>query len=72
MGTRFDYLKPRNLSAVDSETFAVSPYVTFFQSEFANFSLQYQHRENGGSADDTNALVFEATFSIGNHVHPVS
>lgn len=72
-GIRFDYLKPRELSDIDKETWALSPYLTLHQSEFANFSLQFTHRENADPAEEAeNAVILEATFLIGKHSHPVA
>lgn len=71
-GIRFDYLEPRDANEGSGESFEVSPYITFWQSEFANFRLQYSHIEpakGAGEADD--AVYLQANFLIGAHSHPV-
>jgi hypothetical protein len=79
-GIRFDYLKPLGSTTLEDGTvtefvnfgsdysWAVSPYLTFWQSEFAHFRLQYQHSEiAGGKSDD--AILLQATFQIGTDRH---
>lgn len=72
LGVRFDYLEPRDVDEGLGETIEVSPYITFWQSEFANFRLQYSHVEPAaadGQSDD--AVYLQANFMIGAHSHPV-
>jgi hypothetical protein len=74
VGLRLDYAQALH----DSEDFewAVSPYWTFWQSDFARWRLQYTHTQRrlesvnpSFSSDD--ALMLQATFSIGIHrPHP--
>jgi hypothetical protein len=72
VGVRFDYLEPRNLAEGNGETTEVSPYITFRQSEFANFRLQYSHVEPADPSGDTDdAIYLQANFLIGAHSHPV-
>ena len=72
-GIRFDYLQPREVDGEHDESYEISPYITFWQSEFANFRLQYSHVEpaaNDGETDD--AVHLQANFLIGAHSHPVA
>ncbi len=70
-GIRFDYLEALDL-AEQGRTAAISPYITLWQSEFANFRLQYTHTEPGAAADRANNEIFlQANFMIGSHQHPV-
>ena len=74
VGTRFDYLEPLGVSESfgHGQTTAISPYVTFWQSEFANFRLQYQHIDPADPEQESNDQVFlQANFLIGSHRHPV-
>lgn len=72
-GIRFDYLEPRTVIDEHGRTTAVSPYITFWQSEFASFRLQYQHLDAASAdAKSDDALFFQINFLIGAHSHPVS
>lgn len=69
VGGRFDYVEPVNLDdAIRDATYGYSAYVTFYQSEFARFRLQYQHADlvEGGSDD---RFFLQATAAIGVHKH---
>ncbi|MBI1977841.1 MAG: hypothetical protein HYS55_03720 [Candidatus Omnitrophica bacterium] len=73
-GVRFDYLEPLGVSEPfgHGQTTAISPYITFWQSEFANFRLQYQHIEQADPSLESDDQVFlQANFLIGSHRHPV-
>lgn len=71
-GVRFDYVEPLGVIDQHGRTASVSPYLTFWQSEFANFRIQYSHTDPAGAdekADD--AIYLQANFLIGSHKHPV-
>lgn len=71
-GVRFDYLEPSAITDGHGRTTAVSPYLTFWQSEFAQFTLQYQHLDPADpDAKSDDMLIFQANVAIGNHTHPV-
>lgn len=71
-GIRFDYLEPIGVTRGHNQTTGVSPYLTFWQSEFANFSLQYTHLEPANPAEKSDdMIVLQAEFLIGVHKHPV-
>lgn len=71
-GVRFDYVEPLGINDAHYQTTGISPYLTFWQSEFANFRLQYQHLEPASPAAKSDDIVFlEANFLIGSHKHPV-
>ena len=71
-GIRFDYLEPLDVTGQHGQTTGVSPYITFWQSEYADFKLQFSHLEpqNGGGKSD-NMVFLQADFLIGAHKHPV-
>lgn len=74
-GVRFDYLEPLGVSESlgHGQTTAISPYFTFWQSEFANFRLQYQHIDPANPSQESNDQVFlQANVIIGSHRHPVN
>jgi len=71
-GIRFDYLEPLDVTGEHHASTAVSPYLTFWQSEFASFQVQYTHSDPAsadGFSDD--AVYLRANFMIGAHKHPV-
>ena len=72
-GVRFDYSQfPTNDK--DSE-WAITPYVTFWQSEFTRLRLEYSHKERNSDItpveEGDNSLTLQATFTLGSHrPHP--
>ena len=72
-GLRFDYSQfPTNDK--DSE-WSISPYLTFWQSEFTRLRLEYTHSERNSVTmpveEGDNALTLQATFTLGEHKqHP--
>ncbi len=70
VGLRVDYVEP--LDFVDHDTVGVSPYITFWQSEFANFRLQYSYTKPAdGALEPNNEVFLKANVLIGAHRHPV-
>lgn len=71
IGGRFDYVEPVDtdpaLLARHADT-AWSGYVTFYQSEFARWRLQYRHTNFALGGDD-NTIFAQATVAIGVHKH---
>ncbi len=68
-GLRFDYSQfPTNDK--DSE-WSISPYLTFWQSEFSRLRLEYSHSERNSVTvpveEGDNSLTLQATFSLGSH-----
>lgn len=71
-GIRFDYLEPLDVVGEHVQSTGVSPYITFWQSEFADFRLQYSHSEGaGGDSKSEDTIFLAANFLIGAHKHPV-
>ncbi len=71
-GVRFDYLQPLDVVGQHRESTGISPYLVFWQSEFADFKLQYSHFEPAnGDAKSDNLIFLQADFLIGAHKHPV-
>ncbi|MBI4430508.1 MAG: hypothetical protein HY587_02210 [Candidatus Omnitrophica bacterium] len=71
-GARFDYVRPLEITDQYEQTYAISPYITFWQSEFASFSVQYTHKEPANPVEKTDEMIFlEANSLIGQHKHPV-
>jgi hypothetical protein len=68
-GLRFDYSQfPTNDR--DSE-WSISPYLTFWQSEFTRLRLEYTHSERNSITipveEGDNSLTLQATFTLGAH-----
>jgi hypothetical protein len=66
-GVRLDWTE----DALDDtkEVWAVSPYITWYWSEFLRFRLEYQHKDGDKPSEDT--LYFQATWVFGAHPpHP--
>ncbi len=71
-GIRFDYLEPRLSVGTDRATIGVSPYITFWQSEFADFRLQFSHTNPANHEEKAdNAIYLKANVLIGVDKHPV-
>lgn len=67
VGTRLDWTK----NALDErqEVWGVSPYVSWYWSEFLRFRMEYQHKGGDVKVEDT--LYFQVTFIYGAHPpHP--
>lgn len=73
VGGRFDYVEPIDVDqailARDADT-AWSGYVTFYQSEYARWRLQYRHTNFALGGDD-NTVFLQGTVAIGVHKHPL-
>ncbi len=70
VGGRFDYVEPVDPAASnprDADT-ALSAYLTFYQSEFARWRVQYKHVEEADGGND-DQLLLQGTFAIGVHKH---
>ena len=68
-GIRFDYTEFPSVAVRgpgDSD-WAISPYVTYYLTEFLRLRFEYQHREfdQGGTWNSEENLLFGLTFSIG-------
>ena len=70
LGGRFDYVVPTDISSdsPDEADIAGSAYLTFHQSEFARWRLQYEHVEFADGSDD-NRVFLQGTIAIGVHKH---
>ncbi len=72
-GLRFDYSQfPTNDKGSE---WSISPYLTFWQSEFTRLRLEYTHSEKNSTVtpveEGDNSLTLQATFTLGAHrPHP--
>lgn len=69
-GFRFDYVELVDNPLADPHDADVgyAGYLTFYQSEFARWRLQYNHIDLAGGKDD-NQFWIQGTFAIGDHKH---
>lgn len=70
IGGRWDYVIPTDTNPLDPEDadWAASGYLTFHQTEFTRWRLQYQHVEFMDGKDDDRVFV-QGTFIFGVHKH---
>lgn len=76
-GGRYDWVEVANYDPFDpdepharDEEEAFSAWITFHQSEFARWRLQYEHIELADGLND-DRLMLQGTFVIGWHQHPI-
>ncbi|OGW81068.1 MAG: hypothetical protein A2Z83_01580 [Omnitrophica bacterium GWA2_52_8] len=69
-GLRFDYAQLVNhpLRSSGGTDSGYTGYITFFQTEFARWRLQYNHIESSRGKDDDQFLI-QGIFAIGEHKH---
>jgi hypothetical protein len=66
-GLRLDWTE--NPAAGDEELWAISPYLSWYWSEFLRFRFEYQHRD--GDIENADVLYLQATYVFGAHPpHP--
>jgi hypothetical protein len=71
VGGRLDYVEPTDvdpLLRVRPGDLSASNYLTFYQSEFARWRLQYRHTEFAQGGND-NTVFLQGTVAIGVHKH---
>ena len=70
LGSRWDWVEPIELEENATRDYeqALAAYLTFFQSEFARWRLQYQHAWLQDDSVD-NIFYLQGTFAIGTHKH---
>ncbi len=82
LGIRLDYYQPdqkgyANLGASlaphafadDVHFWQATPYLTYQQSPFVRYRLEYSHLERQGLAEPEDALIFQLIFAAGPHKH---
>ncbi len=69
-GFRFDYVEPvdRLLADPNKAEIGYTGYLTFYQSEFARWRVQYSHVVRTTGEND-NRVFLQGTFAIGEHKH---
>jgi hypothetical protein len=80
LGVRLDYFKPDQKSYAagslaphaypdDVHFWQVSPYLTYQQSPFVKYRLEYSHLERKGVEPPEDSLTFQLIFAAGPHKH---
>jgi hypothetical protein len=80
LGIRLDYFKPDQKSYAarslapqaypdDVHFWQLSPYLTFQQSPFVKYRLEYSHLERKGAEPPEDSLTFQLIFAAGPHKH---
>jgi len=70
-GIRFDYLNPLDVAGGHGST-EVSPYLIFWQSEYADLKLQYSYTNHAGENEKIdNAVYITVDFLLGAHSHAI-
>ncbi len=80
LGVRLDYFKPDQKDYAggflaphaypdDVSFWQVSPYLTFSQSPFVRYRLEYSHLEQRGIEPAEDSLTFQLIFAAGPHKH---
>jgi len=84
IGIRYDYYKPDSkgyanvanaslaplaYTADDAYRWQICPYLTWWQSEFVKFRLEYDYADGSGMEKPENILWFQAIFAAGPHKH---
>lgn len=72
IGTRYDYVEPTKLedASAQSADRAYSAMLTYYQSEFARWRLQYQYADLADGTEE-NRFFLQGTFAIGVHKHMI-
>lgn len=72
-GFRYDnvQLVDRPVDALEHQDEGYTGYLTFYQSEFARWRVQFSHFDLTDGSDDNQVMV-QGTFSIGEHKHKLS
>ncbi|GJL64469.1 MAG: hypothetical protein NPIRA04_31230 [Nitrospirales bacterium] len=58
-----------NTSGKRTEAMTLSPYITFYPSEFQRFVLQFNHSNYGNTLGPNNQVLFQWQVVIGSHQH---
>ena len=68
-GLRVDYAQPLVLNNEDQYVWQLIPYLTFWQSEFVYFRLEYAHLQGKNLETKDNRVTLQLNWSLGPHKH---
>ena len=81
VGVRYDYYEPDQkawagapftplaVTAANAEQNMISPYITYQQSPFVKYRLEWNKLDSEGFSQDENRLIFQIIFAAGPHKH---
>jgi len=62
-------LRPLAYSERDAYRWQVSPYITWLQSPFVRYRLEYNHEDGHGMEDEEDRIMLQVIFAAGPHKH---
>ncbi|UCF64421.1 MAG: hypothetical protein JSW33_00925 [bacterium] len=68
-GIRGDYAQPLELDNSNRSIWKLIPYVTFWQSEFVYFRLEFAHQQGKNLEVNDNRFTLQLNWSLGPHKH---
>lgn len=68
-GVRYDYTQPFTENNNGQYIRQVVPYITWWQSHWARFRLQLNHKDGSGFTQADNVLLLQLTWAAGPHKH---
>ncbi|MDO8730306.1 MAG: hypothetical protein Q7J69_03880 [Candidatus Omnitrophota bacterium] len=71
VGARADHVRLVDSAQSRHYDQGVSAFLTFYQSEWARWRLQFRHEERARDETDDNAVFLQGTFAIGTHKHQI-
>ena len=78
LGARFDYfepdykgyaISPHAVTDPDAHRWQIGPYLTWFQSPFVHYRIEYNHLDGDGFGEPEDILLFQLIFAAGPHKH---
>lgn len=70
VGGRFDHARLIDTAGSRHADQGLSAFLTFYQSEWARWRLQYRHEDKGAEKSE-DAVFLQGTFAIGTHKHQI-
>jgi hypothetical protein len=64
-----DIIRPFAASSPTAHVWQVAPYVTWWQSEFVRFRLEYNHVNGHGLRAPAHVVLLQVVFAAGPHKH---
>ncbi len=62
-------LSPLAVTASDAHQWLIAPYVTWWQSPWVRWRLEWDHQANHNMGADSDAIALQCTFAAGPHKH---
>jgi hypothetical protein len=69
IGTRFDYTQPFETNNSSKYTWQIVPYITWWQSNWVRFRLQYNYLDGSEVPTAQNTIRLQIVFAAGPHKH---